>query len=106
MTDYIDKLTHSAPEDVREVGTINKLGIRRLNVMAVPERAANAEDIEATEVAALTAFNYPTPFWDCDGEMPVVEPLMSGDYAMLKAANISPEEWEIAVLEDQMEKSK
>ena len=106
MTDYIDKLTHSDPDVVRDAGTVNKLGIRRVNVMAVPARAASSEEIEAYEVAALTTYQYPTPFWDCDSDKPTLEPLMTADYAMLNDAGISPEEWEIAVLEDQLERNR
>ncbi len=107
MTDIFDKLTRSEPETEREVGTINKLGIRCINAMAVPVRALSAEDIEATEVAALTASQFPIPFWDLDNpDGPLLEPLMTQDYAVLKAEGISPEEWEIAVLEEQMERSK
>ena len=79
MTDYIDKLTHSEPEGVQEVGTVNKLGIRKFNVMAVPARAVSSEEVEAYEVAALTAPMFPIPFWDCDGDEPTLEPLMTGD---------------------------
>ena len=102
--DIYDKLTHSEPEGVREVGTVNKLGIRRVTAMAVPARATSSEEVEATEIAALTAPMFPIPFWDCDGDEPKLEPLMTGDFAMLDEAGISPEEWEILVIEDQLGK--
>ena len=55
----------------------------------------------------FTASQFPIPFWDLDDpDGPLLEPLMTQDYAVLKAEGISPEEWEIAVLEDQMERSK
>ena len=105
MTDFIDKLTHSEPEDVHQVGTINSLSVHKVNMMAVPERAVSAEDIEAREAAYFDAPELPIPFWDLD-DGPALEPLMTHDYATLKAAGISPEEWEQIVLEDQLEKSK
>jgi hypothetical protein len=104
--DYLDKLTHSEAEGVREVGTLNALGIRKVCAMAVPVHATSSEEIEATEIAALTAPMFPIPFWDLDGAEPKLEPLMTGDYAMLAEAGITPEEWEIAVLEDQLGKRK
>ena len=72
--------------------------------MAVPARATSSEEVEATEIAALTAPMFPIPFWDCDGDEPKLEPLMTGDFAMLDEAGISPEEWEILVIEDQLGK--
>jgi hypothetical protein len=101
--DFLDKLTHSEPEGVREVGTVNKLGIRRVNAMAVPVRATSPEEMEATEIATLTAPMFPIPFWDCDGDEPKLEPLMTGDFAALAEAGITPDEWEILVIEDQLE---
>jgi hypothetical protein len=101
--DFLDKITHSEPEGVQEVGTINKLGIRRVNAMAVPARAVSSEEVEEFEHAALTAPMFPIPFWDCDGDEPKLEPLMTGDYAMLAEAGIAPEQWEILVIEDQLE---
>jgi len=104
--DYLDKLTHSEPETVQEVGTVNKIGVRRVNVMAVPERAVSAEDIEAREAAYFAAPKFPIPFWDLDEGEGSLEPLMTNDYATLRAAGITPEEWEIAVLEDHIERSQ
>jgi len=105
MTDIFDKLTHSAPEDVQQVGTVNALGIHKVNMIAVPERAVSAEDIEAREAAYFAAPQFPLPSWDLD-DGPALEPLMTQDYALLRAVGISPEEWEQIVLEDQLEKSK
>lgn len=105
MTDFIDKLTHSEPEDVQQVGTVNALGVRKVNMMAVPERAVSAEDIEAREQAFLDAPQFPIPFWDLD-DGPALEPLITQDHALLRAAGITAEEWEQIVLEDQLEKSK
>jgi hypothetical protein len=46
---------------------------------------------------------FPIPFWDCDGDEPKLEPLMTGDFAALAEAGITPDEWEILVIEDQLE---
>jgi hypothetical protein len=105
MTDYIDRLVHSEPEGVREVGTINKLGVHKINAMAIPTRAVSAEYIEDREATYFALPEYPIPFWDLDDAGgPALEPLMTGDYALLKSAGISPEDFEIAVLEEQLER--
>lgn len=105
MTDYIDRLVHSEPEGVREVVAINGIGVPKINAMAIPGRAVSAEEIEDREAAYLVSTQYPIPFWDLDQGCSL-EPLMTADYATLKAAGITPEEWEIAVLEDHMERAK
>jgi hypothetical protein len=99
--DYIDKLLHSEPQTAQRVGSMNVLGIRSLSVMAVPERAALGE-IEEREAAILSGLELPLPFWDENG---LLEPLNTFDFATLAAAGIDPTDFEIAVIEDRLERN-
>ena len=93
--DIIDRLTeYEAP-----LPTQGKDG-KRFG-MAVPRRASCPEEIEDIEADYLAQPIFPVPFWDENNNL---EPLTHDDFKLLAAAGITPEEWEIAVLEDHLEK--
>jgi hypothetical protein len=105
MSDYIDKLTYSEPETPQTVVERDALGFLKSNSMVVPARAVSSAEIENREADHLryaqTAL--PIPFWD--GDTGTLEPLNTWDYAALKAAGVTPEEWEICVLEEHLERN-
>lgn len=106
MTDYIDKLTHSEQEDARQTATLNFMGIPMLRAMAVGERAASSEEMEANEAEWIASLNssgeLPLTWWDSDTGAP--EPLRARDYALLEAAGIDPTEWQILIIEEHLER--
>ena len=105
VKDITDKLVtfEEGGPTVKPVGT-NALGIPKFNAMVVPSRAESAEDIEEREREMLASLEFPIPFWD--GDTGVLEPLMQQDYAVLEAAGIDPVDFEIAVLEDFLERGE
>jgi hypothetical protein len=100
--DYIDALLHSESEAPHQVIDVNVLGLLRRRSMVVHERAVSSEEIEGREAAMLAATELPIPFWDEDHAL---EPLNTFDYAVLQAAGVTPTEFEIAVLEEQLERN-
>jgi len=105
MTDFIDALVQPEANAAEVVGDVNSIGVQRQRGMVVPCRAASTEEIEEMEagILAVAAEAIPIPFWDGDAGG-TLEPLMRGDFAGLREMGITPEQWEIAVLEDRIEK--
>ena len=60
--------------------------------MVVGRRASSSAEIDEIEAAYLAELRLPLPFWD--GETGDLEPLSHLDFEMLKAAGVTPEEWE------------
>lgn len=103
--DYIDKLTHSADEDPRQVSAVNFLGIPMARAMAVGARFATPEEAEDDEAKLIESYKtrgieLPIVWWDQESGAP--EPLRDRDYALLEAAGIDPTDWEIDVIEEQL----
>lgn len=105
MTDYIDKLTHSEQEDTRQAAGLNFLGIPMVRAMAVGARYATPEEAEDSEAALIETYKtggveLPITWWDQETGAP--EPLRARDYVLLEAAGITPEEWQILIIEEQL----
>jgi hypothetical protein len=106
MSDYIDRLTHSADEVTRQTGAVNFLGIPMVRAMAVGARYDSPEQAEADEAVLIASFKpgagveLPITWWDEFTGAP--EPLRDRDYALLEAAGIDPNDWEIDVIEEQL----
>jgi hypothetical protein len=105
MTDFIDRLTTGQDEETPQASAVNFLGIPMVRAMAVAERAASPEEMEASEAALIAAYKsggveLPLVWWDSETGAP--EPLRDRDYALLEAAGIDPTLWEIDVLEEQL----
>jgi hypothetical protein len=98
MTDYLDRLIEgdSAAPDVIGGNGKGMFGPLLL-VMAVGRRASCSAEIDEIERAYLDDLQLPLPWWDEDGNL---EPLSHLDFQMLKSAGVTPEEWELLVLED------
>jgi len=105
--DIIDRLTeYDAPEAARDYSE-RTAGIRKCRCMVVPARASCAEEIEEQEAAYLAEPHFPIPFWSGDGDgLGMLEPLTADDFKLLAAAGVTAEQWEIAVLEDQLERNE
>jgi len=107
MRDYIDRLTTSENETMHQAASLNFLGIPMVRAMAVAGRAASPEEMEASEAALIASYKtgaveLPITWWDQETGAP--EPLRDGDFALLEAAGITPEEWMICVIEEQLER--
>jgi hypothetical protein len=106
MSDYIDKLTHSADEGPHQTGAVNFLGIPIVQAMAVPARYSTPEEADADEAAYIASLKsgavveLPMTWWDSETCAP--EPLHERDFALLEAAGIDPTDWEIFVIEEQL----
>jgi len=100
--DIVDRLTEYEPE------APSQRSDGKRGCMVVRPRATCSEEIEQREADYLAQQHFPIPFWSTDegGREWVLEPLMTGDFKLLAAAGITPEEWEIAVLEDHLEQRK
>lgn len=99
MTDYLDELI--GDPTAADTGRRTEMFGPMLPVMVVGQRAASSEEIDQIEAAYLAELRLPLPFWD--GETGDLEPLSHLDFEMLKAAGVTPEEWEILVLSDHLE---
>ena len=106
MPDYIDRLTTSQDEDTPQgASAVNFMGIPMVRAMAVAERAASPEEAEQSEAALIESYKtggieLPITWWDQETGAP--EPLRDRDFALLEAAGIDPTDWEIDVIEEQL----
>jgi hypothetical protein len=101
--DYVDKLTFSEPETISESAGRNGMGILQVNCMAVPARCTSSAEMDKWEAGyeATCSQQLPVPFWSDDGTL---EPFNSNDLEMLKAAGVTPEEMELLLLEEHLER--
>lgn len=100
--DYIDNLTHTEPDTPQTSVERSVTGARIMRCMVVPGRAVSSEEIEAREAEYLSRDILPIPVWDEFGQL---EPLTSFDLDALETAGVTPEQWEIAVIEEQLERN-
>jgi hypothetical protein len=105
MTDYIDKLTTGQDDETPQASSVNFMGIPIVRAMAVGARYDSPEQAEAEEAALNESYKsigieLPITWWDAETGAP--EPLRDRDYALLEAAGIDPTDWEIDVIEEQL----
>lgn len=98
--DYIDALTHSEPEAQRDMER-SVIGVPKSNSMVVPTRCVSSEEMEDREAIYFAMPELPLPFWDETGAL---EPFNTSDLAILASVGVSPEEMEIIILEEHMER--
>jgi hypothetical protein len=106
--DFIDKLTTGQDEETSQSSARNFMGIPEVRAMAVSARFTSSKQAEDEEALLIESYKsggieLPITWWDSETGAP--EPLRERDYALLDAAGIDPTDWEIDVIEEQLNRS-